>query len=111
MKELVQKFCKMDCLLEHEFLKCIEKYKNIITRKSQTKEGKDAKVKAWVGIKKELEERSGGKEFNIPQLQKKWSNIQSRIKDKIRKGRKIGGGPAPIFTENDCLTQKILGEK
>ena len=99
----------MDSLLEREFLECIEKYEKIVTRKGKTRECKNARTNAWDEIKKEFEERTG-KLLSVVQLQKKWNNIQSRLKEKMRSSQQTGGGPAVIFSENDALAQKILGE-
>ena len=44
----------MDRLVEPEFSVCIEKYKKVITSKSQLREDKDVKVKTWSDMKKEL---------------------------------------------------------
>ena len=101
---------KMDPLLERELLECIEQFHTVVGSKNNTKEGKIRKTNAWEDIKKEFEIRSGGKVFTVNQLQKKWNNVQNRVKEKLRSARKTGGGPPAILTGNDLLAQKILGE-
>ena len=51
-----------------------------------------------------------GHDFEIHQLQKKWQNIQQRIKDKQKTGKQTGGGPPVGLSTNDELAVKIIGE-
>ena len=46
----------------------------------------------------------------MQKLQKKWNNIQSRLKEKLKDGQKTGGGPPTKLGENDALAHRILGE-
>ena len=66
------------------------------------------KEEAWKWIKEELL-IVYGKEFTVLQLVKRWSNIQSRVKDKIRDGKGTGGGTPKTLSEADNLCVKISG--
>ena len=99
----------MDTLLEKEFLEVLEDEKEIILCKQNNKQAKDARALAWSNVKLKLEDRTG-KTFDVKRLQKKWNNIQSRIKEKNRAMKKTGGGPAIKGCANDEIAERILGE-
>ncbi len=44
-------------------------------------------------------------------MQKKWNNIQTRVKGKMAQRNKTGGGPAIMLNTNDDLALKIIGEE
>ena len=88
----------------------IEEKKDIIQSKQNTKEVRKQKEEAWKWIKEELL-IVYGKEFTVLQLVKRWSNIQNRVKDKIRDGKGTGGGPPKTLSEADNLCVKILGNE
>lgn len=99
----------MDAIIEAGFLALVELKKEILTSKSNTKEAKDQRLQCWQWVADELLATTG-KQFTSVQLQKKWGNIQQRLKDKTRDGKMTGGGPCSSLSENDKLTWRILGE-
>lgn len=99
----------MDTVTETAFLMIMEEKNIILTSKSNTKECRERRNEAWDWVCRQLLIKTG-KEFTSSQLQKKWNNSQQRLKDKTKDGKKTGGGPATILSENDKLTWKILGE-
>ena len=50
------------------------------------------------------------KGFDERQLQKKWSNLQERLKTKIRQRNATGGGTSANLNSRDEITHRILGE-
>ena len=50
-----------------------------------------------------------GKIFTAQQLQKRWSNIQSRLKEKLKYSRGTGGGPPQLLSNNDSVAHDIIG--
>ena len=73
--------------------------------KSNTKQGKMTRAVAWNNVQLELEDRTG-KHFEIKQLQKKWNNIQSRVKERLRTMKITGGGSYVPGTANDTIAKK-----
>lgn len=99
----------MDSTTETAFLILMDEKKDILTSKANTKECRQRRIEVWDWVAQQLLINTG-KEFSVAQLQKKWNNSQQRLKEKSKYGRKTGGGPAAVFSENDKLTLKILGE-
>ena len=106
----------MDMLTEREFLEILEEEKEMILSKANNKIAKNARALAWTNIKLKLEGKTG-KLFEEKKLQKKWNNIQSRIKDKCRSMKKTGGGPGikgsyndviDLFTDSDAIFEKSI---
>ena len=87
----------MDNVTEIEFLRAIESTKRLTISKHNTKEMREEKKKAWEDIKAILFTETG-RQFSEAQLIKKWNNIQPRIKDNIKDGKRIEGGPAKTFS-------------
>ena len=81
----------MDIQSETFFLLEIEKKKHVISSKDNSKKARDKKIAAWVEVKNALHVRCG-KEFDESELQKKWSNVQERLKSKIRQRNATEGG-------------------
>ena len=80
----------MDMLIEREFLEILEEEKEIILSKANNKIAKNARALTWTNIKLKLEDKTG-KLFDEITLEKKWNNIQSRLKDKGRAMEETGG--------------------
>lgn len=99
----------MDSTTESAFLMLMDEQKEIMTSKANTKESRQSRNAAWDCVAQQLLVNTG-KDYSVVQLQKKWNNAQQRLKEKARDGKKTGGGPAAVFTENDRLTLRILGE-
>ena len=98
----------MDMLTERAFLEILEEEKEMILSKANNKIAKNARALAWTNIKLKLEGKTG-KLFEEKKLQKKWNNIQSRIKDKCRSMKKTGGGPGIKGSYNDVIAERIFG--
>lgn len=97
----------MDCDSEHNFLTLLELHRDAVIR-GNTSIIRDKRKRAWNAITTEfattdIENRS------TEVLQKKWNNIQTRVKEKIRKRQMTGGGHEVKFNENDFLAMKIIG--
>ena len=69
----------MDNLAEIAFLGAIVSKKDIIVSKHNTKEMREEKKKAWED--KAILFTEPGRRFTEAQFMKKWSNIQTRVKD------------------------------
>ncbi len=100
----------MDSVVESAFLTLIEERSSTILSKSNLKEHREKRTEAWIWIAQQLLVVTG-KEFTAVQLQKKWNNIQQRLKDRFRDGKKTGGGPPTNLSDNDQQTWRIMGER
>jgi hypothetical protein len=98
----------MDSATEGLFLSLVESRKNVILSKDNTSAFKEMKRISWECVRKELLTQTG-KDFSTLQLQKKWQNIQSRIKEKMNYSRGTGGGPIERMSENDNAAYQIIG--
>ena len=63
---------------------------------------REEKKKAWEDIKAILFTETG-RRFTEAQLMKKWSNIQTRVKDNLKHGKITGGSPAMSLSHADQL--------
>lgn len=97
----------MDSVTEKQFLEVFDGEKEAIFCRSNTKQGKELRAQAWHNVKLELEARTG-KIYEIKQLQKKWNNIQTRIKER-HKSRPQTCGNSYEFP-NDAMALRILGK-
>lgn len=99
----------MDSPTEQVFLLEIEKRKSTISDKNNSKKARDRKLAAWKAIRDALHVNCG-KEFDVGQLSKKWSNLQERLKNKLRQRNQTGGGTSADLNTRDQITLRILGE-
>lgn len=99
----------MDSVCEIVFLRAIEGRKGVLGSKQMSKECRAEKKKAWDEVKHHVLEQTG-RDFNESQMIKKWQNIQTRVKDKIKDGKRTGGGGPKVLGEADQLCCRILGE-
>lgn len=99
----------MDVDTEEVFLLILEEVKSAILSKDHTKEGKERRNVAWEKCQKQLFVRAG-KDFSVSQLQKKWNNVQCRLKDRLKDAKRTGGGAPKTLSNNDRLTWRIVGE-
>lgn len=101
-------FFAMDAFTETFFLSLIDEQKEILLSKQNTTSMKARKNVCWEEVRRELTTRTG-KDFSAQQLQKRWSNIQARVKEKKSYQKGTGGGPVEKFTENDMQAFNIIG--
>ena len=80
----------------------------MVLSKSNNTIANNAKDLGWTNIKLKLEDKTG-KLFDEETLEKKWNNIQSRLKDKGRAMMETGGGPGIKGSHNDVIAERILG--
>ena len=100
----------MDSATEATLLKLIEERRGVVVSKENTKEMRQARTNAWENIKYCFLIETG-LDVTVQQLQKKWNNIQNRVKERIRDTRRTGGGPVkPLTNENDATCLRIIGE-
>ncbi len=99
----------MDVETEEAFLLILEEVKDAINSKDHTKNGKERRKAAWDKCQRQLLLRVG-KDFTVSKLQKKWNNLQCRLKDRMKDGKRTGGGAAKALSKNDRLTWRIIGE-
>ena len=99
----------MDSATETLFLLEVEKHKRILSSKDNSKKSRDKKRTAWIEVKAALLVKSG-KEFEESQLTKKWSNLQERLKNKLKQRNMTGGGTSAELNTGDEITHRILGE-
>ena len=99
----------MDSQTETTFLLEIEKIKSTISIKDNSKKARDKKISAWKEVKDALHVKCG-KEFDERQLSKKWSNLQERLKSKLRQRNLTGGGTSADLNTRDEITHRILGD-
>ena len=100
----------MDPSTETTFLEILEMKKSVINSKDNTKNGRNRRAEAWSWLQQELVVRTG-KSLAIEQLQKKWNNVQQRLKERLKDVKKTGGGPSKELSENDRLVWRVLGEQ
>ena len=94
---------------ETTFLLEIEKRKSLISSKNNSRKARDQKKVAWTDIKSALLLKCG-KDFDKEQLQKKWSNLQERVKNKLRQHNQTGGGTSADLNTIDDITIRIINE-
>lgn len=99
----------MDQQAETTLLLEIEKRKSLIYTKNNSRKARDQKFEAWNEIKSALHIKCG-KDFDKEQLQKKWSNLQERVKNKLRQRNMTGGGTSADLNTRDEITIRIIGE-
>ena len=99
----------MDQNAETTLLLEIEKRKSLISSKNNSRKARDQKNAAWTEIKSALLLKCG-KDFDRDQLQKKWSNLQERVKNKLRQRNQTGGGTSADLNTRDDITIRIIGE-
>ena len=99
----------MDQHAETTFLLEIEKRKSTISSKNNSRRARDQKNAAWTEIKNALLLKCG-KDFDKEQLNKKWSNLQERVKSKLRQRNLTGGGISADLNTRDDITMRIIGE-
>lgn len=99
----------MDRHTELCFLQELEKEKHGVLSKDQSKTGRQKRNDAWNRITTETS-LICGKDFTVMQLTKKWQNLQSKVKEKIRHNNATGGGKTRSFDDSDDFVRKILGE-
>ena len=78
----------MDSVVESAFLALIEERSWIVLSKSNLKEHREKRTEVWIWIAQQLLVVTG-KEFTAVQLQKKWNNMQQRLKDRLRDCKKL----------------------
>lgn len=100
---------KMDANVESVLLKEIEERKTIILSKDNTKPSRTARSKAWSEIMSQVYIQTGIA-FTENQLQKKWSNIATRVKEKLKHPAGTGGGIPKKMSNNDLTYLRIVGE-
>ena len=71
--------------------------------KGQLQKARDKKIAAWIEIKNALHVKCG-KEFDERQLQKKWSNLQERLKNKLTQRNAAGGGTSADLNSRGEIT-------
>lgn len=99
----------MDQQAETTLLLEIEKRKSVISGKNNSRKSRDQKFAAWDDIKSALNIKCG-KDFDREQLQKKWSNLQERVKNKLRQRNMTGGGTSADLNARDDITIRIIGD-
>ena len=102
-----QTTASMDNMCETTFLLEIERRKASISSKNNSKTGRDKKTEAWAEIREALLVKHG-KEFDERQLLKKWSNLQERVKNKLRQRNMTGGGTSADLNIRDEITIRRL---
>ena len=98
----------MDDKTELLFLNILSKH-SFLLKKGHTNELRNKKQKGWITVQQTLSAATG-KHFDVENLKKKWNNIQSRVKENIRKRKQTGGGPCIELSSNDSCVIDILGE-
>ena len=99
----------MDAITETAFLEILEKKKEVITSKDNTLSGRTKRAEAWVWVGERVAVNTG-KSFTVEQLQKKWNNLQNRLKDRLKDSKNTGGGPPKKLSANDLLAWRIMGK-
>ena len=94
---------------KNNFFNILEEERKIITSKQNSKQAKEARTLAWNNIKVKVENNTG-KVFEVKKLQKKWNNIQQRVKERNRLVKKTGGSPPVKGSANDEIAERIMGE-
>ena len=100
----------MATTIEAAFLALLKEKSDFTLSKSNSKEVYEKRNESWSWVAQQLLIKTG-KEYNSAQLQKKWNNIQQRVKDRSHDSKTTGGGPPITLSANDRLTWKIIGEK
>ena len=78
-------------------------------KKGNRKDLVDRKEKGWLAVRDKLFAVTGMR-YEKEKL-KKWSNIQSRVKENSRKRKATGGGDSIPLTKNDDAALDIMGEQ